>query len=77
VDQNSKFGDIFNLTEKKAKRLVQNCSPKSDPCTYFLFDVALLWQPHPTAAFYICVQTDSYLQWAQMDGLKVIWWPAY
>ena len=28
-------------------------------------------------AFYGCVQTDSYLYWTQMEGLKVMCWPAY
>ena len=48
---NSKFGDNFKFTNKKNdKYLVQISSPKSDP--YNFLDVALLWQPHPTVAFY-------------------------
>jgi len=45
--------------------------------TYFLnnlrifFIANLICQPHPTAAFYGCVQTDSYLQWDQMEELDV------
>ena len=39
-------------------------SPKSHP--YIFLGAALLLE-HPTAAFYACVQTDCYINWAQME----------
>jgi len=67
---NSKFGDIWKLNNKTDdKHLVQSSSPKSD--RYIFLDAALFWQPQPTVTFCGCVQTDSYLQWNQMEGISV------